>query len=58
MGANQALTRDDFAIEASGSYWNFVRYDMKVLTPGGRAAMVLSDRSLFEGMTGEVFGKS
>jgi type I restriction enzyme M protein len=54
-GANQAPTRDDFTIETSNKQLNFVQHVMKVLKPGGRAAMVLPDNCLFEGKAGEVF---
>jgi type I restriction enzyme M protein len=54
-GANQAPTRDDFTIETSNKQLNFVQHVVKVLKPGGRAAMVLPDNCLFEGKAGEVF---
>jgi type I restriction enzyme M protein len=54
-GANQAPSRDDFTIETSNKQLNFVQHVMKVLKPGGRAAMVLPDNCLFEGKAGEVF---
>lgn len=54
-GANQAPTRDDFTIETSNKQLNFVQHCVKVLKPGGRAAMVLPDNCLFEGKAGEVF---
>jgi type I restriction enzyme M protein len=54
-GANQAPDRDDFTIETSNKQLNFVQHVMKILKPGGRAAMVLPDNCLFEGKAGEVF---
>lgn len=54
-GANQAPDREDFTIETSNKQLNFVQHVLKVLKPGGRAAMVLPDNCLFEGKAGEVF---
>jgi len=54
-GANQAPDREDFTIETSNKQLNFVQHVLKVLKPGGRAAMVLPDNCLFEGKAGEIF---
>ncbi len=54
-GANQAPDRDDFTIATSNKQLNFVQHVVRVLKPGGRAAMVLPDNCLFEGKAGEVF---
>ncbi|MBI3208785.1 MAG: N-6 DNA methylase [Candidatus Solibacter usitatus] len=54
-GANQAPERDDFTIETSNKQLNFVQHVVKILKPGGRAAIVLPDNCLFEDKAGEVF---
>ncbi len=54
-GANQAPEREDFTIETSNKQLNFLQHVMSILTPGGRAAIVLPDNCLFEGKAGEVF---
>lgn len=54
-GANQAPDRDDFTIETSNKQLNFLQHVMNTLKPGGRAAIVLPDNCLFEGVAGEVF---
>ena len=53
-GANQAPSRDDFTIETSNKQLNFVQHVVNTLKPGGRAAMVLPDNSLFSEKAGEV----
>jgi len=54
-GANQAPTRDDFTISTSNKQLNFIQHVMTILKPGGRAAVVLPDNSLFADQAGEVF---
>jgi len=54
-GANQEPERDDFTIATSNKQLNFVQHVMKILKPGGRAAVVLPDNCLFEDKAGEVF---
>jgi type I restriction enzyme M protein len=54
-GANQAPTRDDFTISTSNKQLNFIQHVMTILKPGGRAAVVVPDNSLFADQAGEVF---
>jgi type I restriction enzyme M protein len=54
-GANQAPTRDDFTISTSNKQLNFIQHVMTILKPGGRAAVVVPDNSLFADQAGGVF---
>jgi type I restriction enzyme M protein len=54
-GANQAPERDDFTIRTSNKQLNFLQHVLTILKPGGRAAVVLPDNSLFADQAGEVF---
>jgi len=54
-GANQAPTRDDFTVSTSNKQLNFVQHVMSILSPGGRAAVVVPDNVLFADQAGEVF---
>lgn len=54
-GANQAPPRDDFIISTSNKQLNFIQHVMTILKPGGRAAVVVPDNSLFADQAGEVF---
>jgi type I restriction enzyme M protein len=53
-GANQAPERDDFTIATSNKQLNFLQHVLTILKPGGRAAVVLPDNSLFADQAGEV----
>ena len=54
-GANQNPDREDFTVATSNKQLNFVQHVMTILKPGGRAAIVLPDNSLFADQAGEVF---
>jgi type I restriction enzyme M protein len=54
-GANQAPEREDFTVSTSNKQLNFIQHVMTILKPGGRAAVVLPDNSLFADQAGEVF---
>lgn len=54
-GSGQVPEREDFTIETSSKQLNFLQHILSVLKPGGRAAVVLPDNSLFEDKAGEVF---
>jgi type I restriction enzyme M protein len=54
-GAGEAPTRDDFTVITSNKQLNFLQHILTVLSPGGRAAVVLPDNCLFEDKAGEVF---
>jgi len=54
-GANQAPDREDFTVATSNKQLNFVQHVLTILRPGGRAAVVLPDNSLFADQAGEVF---
>jgi type I restriction enzyme M protein len=54
-GANQAPERDDFTVRTSNKQLNFLQHVLTILKPGGRAAVVLPDNSLFADQAGEVF---
>jgi type I restriction enzyme M protein len=54
-GANQSPVREDFVVETSNKQLNFIQHVMTILTPGGRAAIVVPDNVLFGDQAGEVF---
>lgn len=54
-GANQAPVRDDFTVSTSNKQLNFIQHVVTILSPGGRAAMVLPDNVLFSDEAGDVF---
>ncbi len=54
-GANQAPEREDFTVATSNKQLNFLQHVLTILKPGGRAAVVLPDNSLFADQAGEVF---
>lgn len=53
-GAGEVPTRDDFTVETSNKQLNFLQHILKVLKPGGRAAVVVPDDCLFRGQAGDV----
>lgn len=54
-GANQAPDRGDFTVLTANKQLNFLQHIVTVLTPGGRAAVVLPDNCLFADQAGDVF---
>lgn len=54
-GANQNPEREDFTVSTSNKQLNFLQHVLTLLKPGGRAAVVLPDHSLFADQAGEVF---
>ena len=49
-----AIDRPDFYATTSNNQLNFLQYMMRLLKPGGRAAIVLPDNVLFEGNAGKI----
>jgi len=54
-GAGQVPVREDFTIATSNKQLNFIQHVMSILSPGGRAAIVVPDNCLFADQAGEVF---
>jgi type I restriction enzyme M protein len=54
-GANQAPARDDLPVKTSNKQLNFLQHVIKLLKPGGRAAVIVPDNCLFADQAGEVF---
>ncbi|WP_438038145.1 N-6 DNA methylase [Sorangium sp. So ce128] len=53
-GAYETPRREDFAIATANKQLNFIQHVLTILTPGGRAAMVLPDHCLFADQAGAV----
>ena len=49
----QDYVREDFTVTTSNKQLNFLQHIMKILKPGGTAAVVMPDNVLFEGGAGE-----
>jgi type I restriction enzyme M protein len=54
-GANQAPDREDFVVQTSNKQLNFIQHVLTILSPGGRAAIVVPDNVLFANQAAEVF---
>jgi type I restriction enzyme M protein len=54
-GANQVPARGDLPVKTSNKQLNFLQHVIKLLKPGGRAAVIVPDNCLFADQAGEVF---